>query len=66
MVGAVSFSLPLSDNSMTVDGTGPEELATGSLATGGTGQYPLVWATLTLSKTSGWQRVLSLHLRDWI
>ena len=66
MVRAVSFSLPLSDNSIIVDGMGTEELAIGSLVTGGTGWYPLVWGTLMSSKTLGWKRALSLHLRDQI
>ena len=51
MAGAVSFFLPLSDDGVTVGGTGTDELAMGSLATGSTGRYPLAWGTLMLSKT---------------
>ena len=47
---AISFSLPLLDNSMTVDGTGADKLAMGSLATGGTGWYPLAQGTLNTIK----------------
>ena len=59
MAGAVSFYLPLLGNKVTAGRTGAKELATGSLETGETGQYPLARGTFTLSKTSGQWRLLS-------